>query len=278
FDWTNLLGNPFRSDIVRVNYPGGNPFLEPLKSNNYDASVEYYFSRTGFAALGLFRRDMRNFISNQTFEFPLPDPETGLPLVFTGPVNTREAKIQGFEAQFSSFFDFLPGALAGFGAQANVTYIDAKATFLIFPEFIPDPDGTGFIPNPNHAVIRTRIPDVSKWSWNLVGMYERGGVTVRLAYNRRTGFPEGDLAERDNFFTLQGRAHSVDRLDWSSSYAVNDKLTFFFDWTNLLGNPFRSDIHRVNYAVGGGASDPEVFPMVVRFEESVISTGIRFRF
>jgi len=256
---------PGQTDCIRT-ARGGNPFLEPLKSNNYDASLEYYFSRTGFAALGLFRRDMRNFIATRAFEFPVPDPETGLPLVFTGPVNTRTAKIQGFEAQFSSFFDFLPGALAGLGAQANVTYIDAKADFLIFPE-----------DSPNHAVINTRIPDVSKWTYNLVGMYERGGLTVRLAYNRRSGFPEGDLAERDNFFTLQGRAHAVERLDWSSSYTVNDKLTVFFDWTNLLGNPFRSDIVRVNYPAGE-PSDPEIFPMVVRFEESVISTGIRFRF
>ena len=125
-------------------------------------------------------------------------------------------------------------------------------------------------------MLRTRIPDVSKWTWNLVGMYERGGITARLAYNRRSGFPEGDLAERDNFFTLQGRAHAVSRLDWSSSYTVTDKLTVFFDWTNILGNPFKSDIVRVNYP-GGQPSDPEIFPMVVRFEETVLSGGIRFR-
>ena len=255
---------PGQTDCVRT-ASGGNPFLEPLKSNNYDASLEYYFSRTGFAALGVFHRDMRNFISNRAFEFPLPDPETGLPLVFTGPVNTRTAKISGWEAQFSTFFDFLPAPLSGFGAQANVTYIDAKADFLVFPEN-----------DPEHAVVNRRIPDVSKWTLNLVGMYERGGLTARLAYNYRSGFAEGDLAERDTFFTLQGRGHSVSRLDWSSSYAFNDKLTAFLDWTNILGDPFRSDIVRVNYP-GGVPSDPEIFPMLVRFEESVVSGGIRFR-
>ena len=252
-------------DCIRTG-SGGNPFLAPLESNNYDASLEYYFSRTGFAALGVFRRDMQGFITNRTFEFPDPDPETGDPLVITGPVNTRDARIKGFEAQVSTFFDFLPGALSGFGAQANVTYIDAKADILVFPE-----------DNPNHAVLRTRIPDVSKWTYNLVGMYEAGGLTARLAYNRRSGFPEGDLAERDGFFTLQGRGHAVSRLDWSSSYAFNDNVTLFFDWTNILGDPFKSDIVRVNYP-GGEPSDPEIFPMVVRFEESVLSGGIRFRF
>ena len=252
-------------DCVRTG-TGGNPFLLPLESTNYDASLEYYFSRTGFASLALFHRDMKGFVANRAFEFPDPDPESGLPLVITGPVNTRDARIQGFEAQFSTFFDFLPGPLSGFGMQANVTHIDAEATFLFFPEN-----------HPNHAELRSRIPDVSRWSYNLVGMYERSGLTVRLAYNHRSGFPEADRAERDNFFTLQGRGHSVSRLDWSSSYAFNDNFTVFFDWTNILGDPFRSDIVRVNYP-GGVPSAEEIFPMVVRFEESVISTGIRFRF
>ena len=255
---------PSGVDCVRTG-TAGNPFLEPLESNNYDASLEYFFSRTGFASVGAFRRDMRGFIANRTIQFPQPDP-AGADLLVTAPVNTREARIQGFEAQVSTFFDWLPGALSGFGAQANVTYIDAKATFLVFPEN-----------SPNHAVIRARIPDVSKWTWNLVGMYEYGGLTTRLAYNRRSGFPEADLAERDNFFTLQGRGHAVSRLDWSSSYAFTDKLTVFFDWTNILQDPFRSDIVRVNYP-GGNPSEPEIFPMIVRNEESVISSGIRFRF
>jgi iron complex outermembrane receptor protein len=252
-------------DCVRTG-SGGNPFLRPLDSRNYDASLEYYFSRTGFASVAAFRRDMKGFIANRAFQFPDPDPESGLPLVITGPVNTREARIQGLEAQFTSFFDFLPGALSGFGVQANVTYIDAKATFLFFPENTP-----------NYTELRARIPDVSRWTYNIVGMYERGGLTTRLAYNHRTGFPEADRAERDNFFTLQGRGHGVSRLDLSSSYDLAPNFTIFFDWTNILGDPFRSDIVRVNYP-GGVPSAEEVFPMVVRFEESVISSGIRFRF
>ena len=64
---------------------GGNPFLQPLRSNNYDASLEYYFSGTGYASIGAFRRDMKGFIINRQFLFPTPDPVTGLPLQFTGP-------------------------------------------------------------------------------------------------------------------------------------------------------------------------------------------------
>ena len=267
---------PGVTDCVRTG-SGGNPFLKPLDSDNYDASLEYYFSPTGFASVGVFRRDMKGFIANRAYEFPEPDPETGLPLVISGPINTREAKIKGFEAQVGGFFDFLPGALSGFGAQANVTYIDAKAEFGFFCPNNANAPCTAGPGAANAATLRTPIPDVSKWTYNLVGLYERDGLTLRLAYNHRSSFPEADRAERDGFFTLQGRGNSVSRLDWSSSYALTDNFTVFFDWTNILDDPFQSDIVRVNYP-GGVPSAEEVFPMVVRFEESVMSAGVRFRF
>lgn len=261
---------------------GGNPFLTPLESNNYDAAAEYYFSPTGFVSVGYFRRDMEGFIANRAFQFPDPDETTGLPLIIRGPVNTREARIQGFEAQLSTFFDFggVPDWLKRFGVQANLTYIDAKAEFSLFcdPNQLECAPGPGF---PNATTQRLRIPDVSRYTYNLVGMYEGGGLTLRLAYNNRSGFPEGDLSQRDpgapTSYTLQGRGHSVSRLDWSSSYAFNENLTVFFDWTNILGKPFRSDIERVNYK-GAARSSIERFPMVVRFEETVLTGGIRFRF
>jgi iron complex outermembrane recepter protein len=267
---------PGATDCVRTG-SGGNPFLAPLESDNYDASIEYYFSRSGFASVGVFRRDMTGFIANRAFQFPEPDPETGLPLVISGPVNTREARIEGLEAQITGFFDFLPGILSRFGAQANVTYIDAEAEFGFF---CPNTPGAACTPTPgapNATTLRTRIPDVSRWTYNLVGMYEDDRLTVRLAYNHRSSFPEADRAERDGFFTLQGRGNPVSRLDWSSSFDITDNFTVFFDWTNILGDPFKSDIVRVNYP-GGIPSEPEIFPMVVRFEESVMSGGVRFRF
>jgi TonB-dependent receptor len=257
---------------------GGNPFLDPLRSNNYDASLEYYFSPSGFASVAAFRRDMTGFIVNRAVTYPEPDEATGLPIQITGPVNTNKGRIQGLEAQISTFFDydFVPVWAHGFGVQANVTYIDAKIDFPLFcapaaEECVPGSAG------PNATVIRTGIPDVSEWTWNLIGMYERGPLSVRLSYNHRTGYPEGTLDPRDGFFTLQGHGRGTGRLDWSSSYNVNDNLTLFFDWTNILNIPFRSDIVRVNYAAGV-ATGSEEFPMVVRYNDSVLSGGIRFRF
>ncbi len=208
---------------------------------------------------------MRGFIVNRTFTYGIPDPETGLPLEITGPTNTNKGRIKGLEAQVSTFFDWgwVPQWLQGFGMQANVTYLSPKIDLTVAG-----------------VDRRIRIPDVSKWTYNLVAMYEAHGLTARLAYNRRSSFPEGPIADdavSGNGFTRQGRGNPVSRLDWSSSYAINDNLTVFFDWTNILKKPFKSDIVWTNYT-GGSATSTEIFPMVVRYEESVLSGGIRFRF
>jgi len=42
----------------------GNPALLPLKSNNIDLSLEYYFSDTGYVSAGFFQKKVKNFIGN----------------------------------------------------------------------------------------------------------------------------------------------------------------------------------------------------------------------
>ena len=276
--------SPGQTNCTR-NGSGGNPFLKPLRSENYDASLEYYFSRSGFISAAVFQRNLKGFIVNRTFSYPQPDA-AGATLLITGPVNTNKGKIKGFEAQVSTFFDWgwVPTPLHSFGIQANVTYINAKAEI---PLFCPATFATcaAALPfDPNATVRNEPIPDVSKWTWNLTGMYENGPLSVRLSYNRRSSYPEGALDQRregpgDNptNYTLQGRGNPVSRLDLSTNYNVSDHFTLFLDWTNLLKKPFKSDIVRTNYTAGAPSST-EIFPMVVRYEESVVSGGIRFRF
>ena len=271
--------SPGASNCFRTG-SGGNPFLNPLRSNNYDASLEYYFSNTGFASISAFRRDMKGFVLTRQFQFPDPDPVTGLPLLITGPVNTQQAKIRGFEGQIRTFFDFdfLPTWARSFGIEANASYIDATAQYTLFcSPTITQPACDAPLGGPNATTRNLPIPDVSKWNFNVTGMYERGPLSARLSYSWRGKYPEGPLGERDGFYTLQGRARPSPRLDFSSSYTVNDNLTLFLDWTNIFPRPFKSDIVRVNYA-GGQPTSTVIFPMVVRFEETILSGGVRFKF
>jgi outer membrane receptor protein involved in Fe transport len=66
----------------------------------------------------------------------------------------------------------------------------------------------------------------------------------------------------------------VSRLDFSASYDLTKYLTLTADATNLLGRPLK--VRETTYSLDG--LSPAAFPRVVRYEESVYSAGIRFRF
>jgi TonB-dependent receptor len=244
---------------------GGNPNLRPIESNNYDASLEYYFSRTGFASLGVFRRDISGFIQDQTERFT--DPVLG-PIEVTIPINTRRGRIQGIEAQLTTFFDFegLPRFLSNFGIQANYTLIDGKVEIL-------NPAG-GFIFD---RITSSGEPDtggVSKHTYNIVGLYEGGPFSARLTYNKRSRY----LDRRDIRGNEQGGfyrefATPPGRLDLSLNYRFSDNLTLFADATNLIGNPFR-----VNFSSARDGASRAQYVRFLRYDEQTVSLGARFRF
>ena len=236
---------------------GGNPFLQPFTSDNYDAAVEYYFSRTGFAAVSLFRRDLEGFIQNSTIDYD--DPTLG-PVRVTGPVNTRSGRINGVEAQVTTFFDFLglPDFVSNFGFQANYTYLDAETEIAtpVAGQFIDD-----------------RIVGVSKHTWNLVGLYESGPLSGRLTYNTRSNYLDRrDIRGDEEGGFYREIADPAGRLDLSVNYAVFENATLFFDWTNITGEPFR-----VNFSSARAGEPRAEYVRFLRYEETTVSLGLRFR-
>ena len=146
------------------------------------------------------------------------------------------------------------------------------------PLFCPG-DVTPCIPGPGHGnatVIRTRIPDVSNWTYNLVAMYE-GPITARLSYNHRSSYPEGPF--RSVMASSRCRAAAIlsGRLDWSSSYDVDAQFHVVLRLDQHPEQPVQVG-YRARELCGRRPGSPEIFPMVVRFEERVISGGIRVRF
>ena len=230
----------------------GNPNLVPLTSNNYDASLEYYFTRTGFISGAVFRRDLRGFIQNQ--DTRVNDPVLG-PLILSQPVNSGKGRIDGAEAQISTFFDFLPGFLRNFGIQANYTYLDAK---------------TGF-PNAAGAFTLDRILGVSKHTYNIVGLYENGPVSLRLTYNKRGRYLNSRQDRGDDLYLEEARP--AGRLDLSTNLTFNPHATLFFDATNLLNTPFRMDLSSAR----NGAPRAD-YIRFLRFEEQTFSVGLRLRY
>ena len=233
---------------------GGNPNLRPLQSNNYDASLEYYFARAGFASVAVFRRDLDGFIQNQDTRFI--DPVLG-PIILSQPINTGKGKIDGAEVQFSTFLDFkfLPTFLHEFGFLANYTYLDAK---------------TGF-PNNAGALTLDRILGVSKHTYNIAGFYEHGPLALRLSYNKRSSTLESRQDRGNDLYLEEGEP--AGRLDLSTSVNFTRNATLFFDATNLLGDPYR-----VTFTSARDGAPRAEYVRFLRYEEKTYTVGLRFRF
>lgn len=229
---------------------GGNPDLSPLSSNNYDATLEYYFSQNGSASVAAFYRDLQGFISNYTRD--VEDPIYGL-IQINRPENAGAGRIKGVEASGQTFFDFLPGFLSGFGVQANVTYLD----------------GTNALPLAlGEGARQVRITGLSKWSYNLSGFYERNGISARLSYNRRSEFITSYNRNINEEQYAGELTRPISRLDFSISYEPIKALTIVANVNNILAEPFS------NYRF---YNETQYFPRDLRVEGRYFSLGLRFK-
>jgi iron complex outermembrane receptor protein len=168
------ITEPGRAQIAQLQYTsGGNPDLKPMTSKNLDASAEWYFAPTGSLTVAGFYKDISDYIqtgiSNRAVTFT-----DGLTANYsvTSYSNVANAKVKGAEVAYQQFFDFLPGPFAGLGAQANFTFVDSKA---------PSPATEG-------PVRQLPLQGLSKYNYNLIGIYERGIISARAAYNWRSKY------------------------------------------------------------------------------------------
>ena len=149
-------------NATNLSVTGGNANLNPPISTQADISFEYYTGKSSLISGALFYKDVKDFIASfvtSGVDTTL-DPQ-GRVLVFSRPENLASAKIKGFEIGVQQFFDFLPAPFDGLGIIANYTYSDSA-------------DNAGF-----------PLVAVSKNSYNLVGLFEKGPISARVAYNYR---------------------------------------------------------------------------------------------
>lgn len=243
---------------------GGNPNLTPLTSNNYDIGLEWYFSRAGSLTGSIFRRDAKGFIAR--IPTNIEDPTYGLIRV-TRPENITKTRFQGVEVAFTSFLDieWLPRWARSFGFQANGTYLDASGPLA------------GSIADSVNVVGQTfPFTGSSKWTYNLVALYERPFFSARVAYNYRSDFVTGySIEAQDTTATNQALTNpTVERgrgqLDLSASVTPARNVTLAFDVSNLLGNPLR------RYREFGTEGDSYARNFI--YNDRTYSLGVRFRF
>lgn len=195
---------------------GGNPNLKPMSSTNFDASLEWYFSHTGSLTGAVFYKDIKNYIQTAITprDVTFDDGVTATYQV-TSYNNVTKAKVKGFEVAYQQFFDFLPGVLKGLGAQANFTYVDSKA---------PSPATEG----PVHQV---PLEGLSKYNYNLVGIYEKGKLSARVAYNWRSKFLLTTSGNGSGNLPVFEKASG--QLDASVTYDVTPHFSLTVDGVNI---------------------------------------------
>jgi TonB-dependent receptor len=104
----------------------GNPDLKARQSNNFDASLEWYFREGAIVSVAAFRKNIRNEIipapttqvANFTFQgrtFDRFDTDTT--------INAERAHVHGVELAYADRLRFLPRPLRSFGIGSSLTLI-----------------------------------------------------------------------------------------------------------------------------------------------------------
>lgn len=191
----------------------GNPKLKPAYGNSFDVSIEKYLPNAGIISLGLFDKQIKDYIVGNN-QGTAPDPITGQGVLHVVTFsNASGSYARGLELNWEQRFTELPWLFSGLGAGANLTLVDSR--FNIRPG--------------EHA----RLPSTSKETWNATIFYEKYGLSLRLAayYTSADLFAIGTDKSTDVY-----NAHRQS-MDFGSAYAFNKRLSVYFNVKNLLNTP-----------------------------------------
>jgi iron complex outermembrane receptor protein len=207
-----------------------NPFLKPITAWQFDVSLEHYFGNVGQFSLALFHKKFNNYIQSANLDVEVTNNGVTRDVIMTQQVNASGAKIQGFEVAFNTFFDFLPDPFKGFGIQTNYTYVRNKGiqNAGLGSPTAPSNQNVGAA---NTTLDPGTLEGVSKHTFNLVGMYEKGPISARLAYNWRSKYL---VTAVDCCVYLPVWQKATGYLDGSVRFRVNDSIELSVEGSNLL--------------------------------------------
>ena len=254
-------------------YPGtppvaisGNADLEPIQSTNIDLSAEWYYGEGSYLSVGYFDKDVDKFIGTgyrNDVLGSIPNiiggelwnraiAEGGLdPLQYTSvgqyildnyedspyvngdtiigapgdpdlvwtveePINQKKAKVDGIEVNLQHNF-----GESGYGFIANATFANADIEY----------------DNLNPLTGQFVLNGLSD-SANLVGFYDKDGLSVRLAYNWRDDFLNG-AGQGQGTLTNPTNVEAYGQLDLGITYEYNDRLTIYASGLNITDETVR---------------------------------------
>ncbi|WP_254657808.1 TonB-dependent receptor [Xanthomonas graminis] len=219
----------------------GNPNLKPMKANQYDTALEWYFDTSDMMYLTLFYKDVKDYFSNQT----VSEVYDGRPWLVTRPYNMAKGRIRGFEYGYTQFFDSWPGWLSGFGVNANFTFVDSSGGVNSATDPFTQTTVTG---------VSLPLEGLSRRSYNLAGIYEKGPLSVRLAYNWRSRYL---LTASDVSTKLPTWSDDYGQLDASAFYRFTPHLQLGVQANNLTNTVTKVLMGPTSYT--GGEVDNHLY-------------------
>lgn len=238
----------------------GNPDLDPLESTNYDISAEWYYDETSYVSLGLFKKDVVDFIGKS----PVRIDDSGFHTPVNGP--RWQAAVAAGAGDLDQILNYI---LTNYPASVNAAnrWVYALPEDPILPFSITRPvnnkevkiDGielsvqhafgeSGFGLQANATKVNSDVEydnlSVATQfaifglsdSANLIGYYDKDGWQARVAYNWRDSFlaSVGDSAGANPRYT-----EAYGQIDATVSYDINDNLTVSLEALNLTDETMR---------------------------------------
>jgi TonB-dependent receptor len=218
----------------------GNAALRPLMADQVDLSFERYMGRSSSFTLDVFYKRLTNSIAYGLTTRSFTNNGASQLVQINGPQNVHHGgSLSGLEAAYQTFFTFLPKPLDGLGVQLNYTYVHQSGirnSNLITATSggdvgavgigIPATGGTGPV------IDSHQLAGISKHTFNVVGLYEKGPIAVRLAYNWRSRYLTQNL---DCCIGLPVFQKAAGFLDASIRFSLTRFLELSLDGSNLLG-------------------------------------------
>ncbi len=201
-----------------------NPSLKPQTADNFDFSAEYYFEPAGVVSVGVFQKEIKNFIFTSGGATVPAGPDNGFNGDYAGYALTTQynggsAKVRGLELNYSQQFTFLPGIFGGLGGYANYTRMETQGNYGAG-------NAIGLAPNPKGKVAGFN-PETANFGLS----YIRNKVTVRLQFNHRARYlTTYNIVESQLVYRIRR-----DTLDLKTLYQLSRRFSVYLDINNVLG-------------------------------------------
>ncbi|WAJ71834.1 TonB-dependent receptor [Catenovulum adriaticum] len=205
-------------ETIKVN--AGSPQLEPFTADQADIAFEWYPKQDLSFAATFYYKHLEAYLTQTQELTEFSQNGLTIPMEITRLVNEDKARyFKGLELSYNQIFSFLPEPFDGFGVQANATFNDTNAT----------EQGAGIAGAP----VTVDANEVSDEVYNLIGFYEKGPVSVRLAWQYQSPYTRVDD------FNSSYQTQDDGQLDMTFGYTINKHVKLIGSVLNLTDEHIR---------------------------------------